>query len=688
MIISNAFPKNQSIRKILLAAAVETVFVLHAASSALAHSEVENKYIDMDLAQLMQMTITSVSKKPQALADAAAAVFVITQEDIRRSGVTTIPDALAMAPGLQVARISSSKWAISSRGFGGYTSNKLLVMIDGRSVYTPAYSGTYWDMQNTLLEDVDRIEVIRGPGGTLWGANAVNGVINIITKKAQDTLGTMVRAGVGNQEKLSAAARHGITIGSSAFGRFYVTTNDRGSNVLADSGQDANDDWRNIQTGFRMDGMAGAKNEWTLQGDLYKNNGDQIVYPLWLEDFPFSTSDYSDYSASGGNLNGNWQHRLSGGDLFTVKAYIDGVNRDESYAEQTFTTVDLDLQYETRLGERNSVTMGTGYRYIDAEFDGSFQAQIPNQSNAVYSAFLQDEIKLLPDRLWLTLGTKYEHNDFTGSEWQPSARLLLKPAADHTLWTAVARAVHTPSMAEDSGTLMAAVIPLPAPPFGPGTQTSRLLGNPSLDSEILIAYEAGYRWQARKNLSFDVAVYYNDYDDLVTTHPTTDSTSFDLLFNNAKKGNGRGVELAVNWQARSWWSLFFTYTWQELDLEWQDPLNTVLFGDVSLSEENYPKHQASIRSAIDFAENWQFNCWLRYVDAISGQNKINLDEQIPVASYFVFDANVIWTPQKNIEVMFAGQNLLNSSQLQYVGEIITPSTEIERGVYGKITWHF
>jgi iron complex outermembrane receptor protein len=687
--INNESPLQPSIRKILLAVAAEAVFLMHAAVPALAYSEEDNRYIDMDLAQLMQMTITSVSKKPQALADAAAAIFVITQEDIRRSGVTTIPDALAMAPGLQVARISSSKWAISSRGFGGYTSNKLLVMIDGRSVYTPAYSGTYWDMQNVLLEDVDRIEVIRGPGGTLWGANAVNGVINIITKRSQDTLGTLVRVGVGNQEKLSTAGRYGSTIGSSAFGRLYVTTRDRGSNVLADNGQDGNDDWSNMQTGFRMDGMVGAKNEWTLQGDLYKNKGDQIVSPLWLEDFPYLVTGYNDYTdASGGNLNGSWQRRFTGGDLFTVKGYFDGVNREESFAEQTFVTVDLDLQYETLLGERNSVTMGTGYRHIDAQFDESFQIQIPDQSNVVYSAFLQDEIKLLPDRLWLTLGTKYEQNDFTDNEWQPSARLLVKPAADHTLWTAVARAVHTPSMVEDSGALLAAVIPLPAPPFGPGTQTSRLRGNADLNSEVLIAYEAGYRWQARKNLSLDVAVYYNDYDKIIITHQTLDPTSFDLVFSNAKKGDGRGVELAVNWQARSWWSLFFTYTWQEVDLEWNDPLNKVLFGDVSIYEKNYPTHQASVRSAIDFSENWQLNCWLRYVDAISGQDKLNLNELVPVSSYLVFDANVIWTPHKDLEIMFAGQNLLNSSQLEYVGEIITPSTEIERGVYGKVTWHF
>ncbi len=678
-------PMDPGKRKILITAAIQALFLMQAAVPVLAISEEDNKYIDMNLEQLMQMTITSVSKKPQTIADTAAAVFVITQEDIRRSGVTTIPEALAMAPGLQVSRISSSKWSVASRGFGGYTSNKLLVMIDGRSVYTPAYSGTFWDMQNTLIEDIDRIEVIRGPGGTVWGANAVNGVVNIITKKTQDTLGSMVRAGVGDQEKVSAAARHGSTIGTSAFGRLYVTTNDRGSNMLADSGQDAQDGWQNIQSGFRMDGMVGAKNEWTLQGDLYKNKGDQIVYPYWSDSFPHLKTDYSDFTASGGNLTGSWQRKLTGGDLLTLKAYYDGNNREESYYEQTFATVDLDLQYETALGERNSLTMGTGFRHIDSDFEDSFQVYIPDQNKDLYSAFLQDEIKLIADTLWLTVGTKYEHNDFTGSEWQPSARLLWKPAANHSIWTAVARAVRTPSMLEDSGAITMASFPVP--PLYTTTQTIKLWGNSEYNSETLIAYEAGYRWQAKRNLSLDVAVYYNDYDDIYTTLSSTDPTSFDLLFANAKEAEGHGVEISVNWQARPWWSLMFAYTWQELSVNWQDPSLVATLDDQFYTKNN-PKHQASVRSAIDFAENWQFNCWLRYVDEIQGRDNVNMTEVISVPSYFLFDANLIWKPWNDLEIMLAGQNLLNSSQLQYAAELITPPTEIERSIYGKVTWHF
>jgi iron complex outermembrane receptor protein len=421
---------------ILSAQAVLALQVINPAPSTAADGD--NRYLDMGLAQLMQITVTSVAKKPQTLADTAAAVFVISQEDIRRSGVTSIPEALAMAPGLQVARISASKWSIAARGFGGYTSNKLLVLIDGRSVYIPAYSGTFWDMQNTMLEDIDRIEVIRGPGGTLWGANAVNGVINIITRKSQETLGSLVRTGFGNEEKVTAGARYGGTIGESAFGRLYVTGNDRGSNVLAGSGEDAYDSWDTLQAGFRTDGIVGSQNEWTFQGDVFDNDGDQIVSPFWLDGPPYLTIDHGDYTASGGNLTGSWRHRFDGGDVPTFKSYFDENNRTESYYAQDFTTLDFDLQFETAVGDRNNLTLGTGFRHVDGEFERTFQVWIPDQSSELYSAFLQDEINLLRDRLWLTVGSKFEHNDFTGDEWQSSARMLWKPGVDHSVWAASA----------------------------------------------------------------------------------------------------------------------------------------------------------------------------------------------------------------------------------------------------------
>jgi iron complex outermembrane recepter protein len=649
-----------------------------------ADAEIDETYFNMDLAQLMQVSITSVSKKPQNLADTAAAAYVITQDDIRRSGVTSIPEALALAPGVQVARISASEWSISARGFGGYTSNKLLVMIDGRSVYSPAFSGTYWDQQNTLLEDIDRIEVIRGPGGTIWGANAVNGVVNIITKKAEDTQGTLIRAGAGNQERFMGAARYGGKIGDSTYGRIYVTSNDCGSNVLAANDQDADDGWRSAQGGFRLDGKKGAANEWSLQGNVYDNHGSEIISPFWTNTPPYFTSNYSSYSTAGSNLNGSWKHKLTGGDLLTLNAYYDNTNRKEVYFEQSFATVDVNLQYETHLGDRNNLTMGAGYRRIDGEFMDTFQVQIPDQVNNLYSLFLQDDIKLIPDILIFTLGTKYEHNDFTGNEMQPSARLLWKPATDHSLWTSVARAVRTPTMVEEGGSVTVAAFPTPY-----GTQTTSLRGNPDFGSETLIAYEAGYRWQASKKFSLDVAVYYNDYEDIYTTLPKTKLPVADQYFVNAQNGTGYGMETAVNWKTNEWLSFIVTYTWQNLDLNWDDPslaTQNNLNGD--FVSKSCPRNQISLRSAVELATYWQFNWWLRYVDAIKGRDSVDQTKIISVPSYFLLDANLIWKPQKGLEIMLAGQNLLNSNQLEYISEFLTPSVKIERGVYLKATWSF
>jgi iron complex outermembrane recepter protein len=665
-------------------AAFQALLLAQAIAPAPVAAMIDNRFLDMDLAQLMQVTITSVAKRPQTLADTAAAVYVISQEDIRRSGVTSIPEAIALAPGLYVARISSSKWSISSRGFGGYTSNKLLVLIDGRSVYTPAYSGTFWDMQNTLLEDIDRIEVIRGPGGTIWGANAVNGVINIITKKAQDTQGTLLRAGTGNQERFMGGARHGAKLGDTTYARLYITGNDRAANVLP-SGEDAYDGWNTLQTGFRADGTIGGGSVWTLQGDLFRNDGNQVVFPLWVDGPPYIIADYDTYSASGGNLVGQWQHQFSEGDRFSLKAYYDYNERQESYYEQKFRTFDLDLQYETVLGELNNIIMGVGYRLVDGAFDNTFSISIPDQNNDLYSAFFQDEITLISDRLWLTLGVKYEHNDFTGGEWQPGCRLLWKPATDHTLWGAITRAVRTPSIVENSGEVTITSMPSPW-----GDRKVTLKGNPDFDAETLVAYEAGYRWQARPDLFVDVATYYNDYNDLYTTTSRTDPFDPGLELTNNRSGYGYGLEVSSNWQPRSWLKLVFTYQYQRFEFQGSLLLNDVTGALIidDFSAINTPRNKASFQSSIDFARNWQFNAWLRYMDEIQGRRDVDLINLTPVDAHFLLDANIIWKPKENIEVMFAGQNLLNSSQLEYIAELITPATEIKRGFFAKITWNF
>ena len=649
---------------------------------AIAADPPENEFLEMDLSQLMNVTITSVSKKEQKLSDAAAAVFVITQEDIRRSGVTHIAEALAMAPGLQVARISASKWSVSSRGFAGYTSNKLLVMIDGRSVYSPAYSGTFWDMQNTLLEDIDRIEVIRGPGGTIWGANAVNGVINIITKNSKDSAGGLVRAGFGDQETLQGAARYGGKLSENTYGRIYATYNDRDSNKLAYvSDMDANDDWQNIQTGFRVDGTPKTQSEWTLQGDIYKNQGDQLLFPYWVDGPPYLTQKYSTLDSSGSNLLGRYRHNTSADSALTVQAYYDYNDRQEDYYQATFNTVDLEVQYETNLGQRNSITTGGGYRLVDGSFVGNFQVQLNDRTDSIYSAFLQDEILLLEDTLWFTAGIKYEHNDYTGSEWQPSGKILWKPRERHSIWASVARAVRTPSTVEHDGKVLAAAYPTPV-----GTGTTYIRGTEDFDPEIVLAYEAGYRWQASSALSFDTAIFYNDYSDLYSLAPGNNPYSSDLYFVNGVEGNAFGLEFVVDWKPASWLSFILTYAYLELDLNNDITTSTLTTDFISKAS---PTNQASLRSSIDLSKNWQVNFWLRYTDSITARNSTNvLTDELEVDSYFLFDLNIIWKATEDLEVMLAGQGLFNDGQIQYISELITPATEIQPAVYLKMTYTF
>ncbi len=657
--------------------------LLYGVAPVLAADKVFDRYLDMDLAQLMEVTITSVAKKPQTVADTAAAVFVISQEDIRRSGVTSIPEALAMAPGLQVARISASRWSISSRGFAGFTSNKLLVLIDGRSVYTPAYSGTFWDMQNAMLEDVERIEVIRGPGGTIWGANAVNGVINIITKNAKDTEGTLVRAGFGDQEKLMGAARYGGKIGENTFGRLYVTGNDRDGNVLSDSGEDAFDGWHTLQGGFRADGSVGSKSEWTLHGDVFKNDGDQIIFPFWVDGPPYLTAQRAALSSSGANLLGHWQHQLAGDQRLSTQIYYDYSTRSEDL-NLAFHTLDAELQYETRLGERNEVTVGTGYRRIKGKNEATFQSDFPDRTDNLYSVFLQDALKLIDDQLVLTLGTKWEHNEFTGNEWQPSGKLLWKPTERHSLWTSIGKAVRTPSIMEHEGRLLLASYPTPL-----GTGMTVVTGSKDYHSESVLAYEAGYRWQQSVNLSFDLATFYNDYAEIYTFTPQPSAQGVDMIFINNGRGEGYGLEAVADWKAGAWLRFFLSYSFLKSAFEWENPA-VAQMELKSFVEQLSPRHQVGLRTTIDLAGNWQINGWLRYIDTIEGRGSLDLlkEEGTTIDPYFLFDCNLVWKPSKDMEIMLVGRNLLNSSQPQYVAELHTPFTEIERGYYVKTTWRF
>jgi len=643
---------------------------------------------ELSLEELMNIEITSVSKKAQKLSDAAAAVFVITQEDIRRSGVTSIPEALRMVPGLQVARIDANKWAITSRGFNGRLANKLLVLIVGRSVYSPLYSGVFWEAQHTLLEDVDRIEVIRGPGATLWGANAVNGVINIMTKQAKETQGGMVATGTGTEERGFGSVRYGAKLADDTYYRAYAKYFNRDNGVDA-SGKEMADDWEVVSGGFRIDSQTSDNNSLTLQGDIYDGHaGGTYKFASLLA--PFSQTFDDDTDISGANILARWKHDFSQSSDMALQLYYDRTEHNEALVEEDRDTFDTDFQHRFALSNQQEIIWGLGYRLTCDDINNSFNTSLEPDSrdDHLFSAFVQDNITLVKNRLRLTLGSKFEHNDYTGFEIQPNGRLLWTPDERHSVWASVSRAVRTPSRIEHDGHYNYEVIA----PFTPDNPTPMpalvtLAGDRDFDSEELIAYELGYHVQATSRLYVDIATFYNVYDNLRTVEPGTpfleiSPTSAHIVqptvADNKMDGETYGVELMVDWRALDWWRLQGAYTYLQMQLHTDEDS-----GDIyTLNLEGLsPHHQLSLRSSMDLPKELELDMWVRYVDNLPYQN---------VGSYFNLDLRLGWKPHKNLELSIVGQNLLDNHHpelLKSEGEM-SLSSEVERSVYVKITCWF
>ncbi len=633
--------------------------------------------MDMDLESLMDLEVTSVSKKPQKQSEAAAAVFVITNENLRRWGVSSIPDALRRVPGLQVARIDANKWAITSRGFNSRFANKLLVLIDGRSVYTPLFAGVYWDMQDVVLEDVDRIEVIRGPGGTLWGANAVNGVINIITKSSSETQGNFIAATAGNEIDGIGTVRHGGQLKNGANYRIY------GKYSKYDNGHSndrTHDDWKLGQVGFRSDWDSQQRDSYTLQGDFYHGKAGNLVnIPTGAAGPPPTTVKQvnDDTDLDGGNLLFRWKRTLSDTSNFVLQTYYDYVKRDEQVTlYENRDIIDVDFQHNFRLGNMHDILWGSGFRRTsdDTNNNPTFSVRDTRRDVNLYSAFLQDEISLR-DNLLLTLGSKFEHNDFSGFEYQPSARLAWVLSDLQTVWGAVSRAVRTPARGEQD--VMLRLIPPPA--ADPGVPVFAK-GDDDFDSEDMIAYELGYRINYHDNWSVDVAAFYNNYDDLRTLDPVT-APPADVLFpfDNNMDGKTYGVEVAGQLQIRRGWNLHANYTWMKMDLD----LNSGSNDRFSESfEDATPNHQATVWSSVELVKNIEFDAAVRYVDDIEVTG-------IDIDSYVELDARLGWKPRSDLEISLVGKNLLDSSHEEFLPDFIaTQPTEVERSIYIKGIWSF
>ncbi|HEV8337056.1 MAG TPA: TonB-dependent receptor plug domain-containing protein [Candidatus Polarisedimenticolia bacterium] len=618
---------------------------------------------------VMNMEVTSVSKKPETLRDSPAAVYVITSEDIRRSGATSLPDLLRLVPGVQVARVNSSTWAVGVRGFTSSLSRSLLVLIDGRSVYSPLFAGVYWDAQDTLFNDIERIEVIRGPGATLWGANAVNGVINIITKSAQATQGAYASLRLGNEDRLVATGRFGSkTSGNVAF-RTFAKFSDRDAQFHADG--DDYDGWHMALAGFRLDADPQNQDHLSFQGSAYSGSaGARSTITTYTS--PYLRIDEEDTDLWGADLLGQWKHRLGGNSETTLQLYYDRTHRSQSAFQEDRDTFDVDFRHLIQVGSRHDLLWGAGYRITsgDTESVPTIQFSPPDRTDDVWSAFVQDEIRLVPSRWTLTIGSKFEHNDYNGFDCQPNIRLLFSPGPRHVLWSAISRALRIPSRVESDLSITALLEPT-TPTF------IRVVGTKDFEPERLVAYEAGYRVEAAKRLFLDFAVFYNDYDQLLSLEPGTpftetspppNHTVIPIFFRNKMTAKAGGAELAYEWQPLDVWRLSGSYSYLRLNaVSAADSGDTTTAGSI---EGSSPRHMAGLRSALDLPRSFSLDMTLRYVGSLPRQR---------VEGYTEMDVMFSRRLTHGIEVSLAGQNLLSRHHAEFAGG----ATEIERSFLGR-----
>jgi iron complex outermembrane recepter protein len=641
---------------------------VHAEQSAL--MSVAWRLADLSLEELGNIEVTSVSKRGERLADAPASVYVITGSQIRRSGATNLPEALRLAPNLHVARASASGYTISARGFNSSSANKLLVLVDGRSIYSPLFSGVFWDVQDVMLEDIDRIEVISGPGGTLWGVNAVNGIINIITSEAGQTQGGLVAAGAGNRDA-EVALRYGGTYGSTNSGtnggthgsqlsyRLYGKSFQR-QHTRTETGLDINDEQRHRQIGGRLDWQAGP-DKFALTADAYEGwreqplPGNIVISGVTIPIGPVPTS--------GANLVARWSRQLDAGQSVMLQAYLDHTRRTTTPTfGEVLNLAELQLQHGLRLGERHEFSWGAEYRRgKDEVTNSSYLAFLPARLTQSWSAlFAQDEIKLLPT-LRMTLGARAEHNDYTGREWLPSARLAWKATPDDMLWTAWSRAVRAPTR-------------LDRDTFVPGQPPYLLAGGPNVRAEVAKVLEAGYRGQPSKRLNLSATLFRAEYDDLRTTELTTSGPPA-ATYGNRMAGVVRGIELWGTWQPAPAWRLQASLNrlWQDLRVE----PGSLVPNAVQLTEGTNPGRRSHLSAAWDLGPASELDISVRYVSKLP----------LPlVPSYTAVDLRWGWRPAQNIEVSLNIRNLNGGGHGEFTAQ--ATRSELDRAVLAKLVLSF
>lgn len=630
----------------VLFAALAGLFTV-AAGDALAQSPLSQTAVlkRMSLDELANLEVTLVSKRPEKLTETASAVQVITADDIRRSGATSLPEALRLATNLRVAQVNAYGWVVSARGFSGVFTNKLLVMIDGRSVYTPLFAGVLWDVQNPLLEDIDRIEIVSGPGGTLWGTNAVNGVINIVTKRARDSQGLYVSAGGGSTPRSTASLRYGGAAGPNLSWRAYGERSDRAPSRLP-SGADATDAWNMAQLGGRIDWQLSPSSTITIQGDAYA--GTEETLP-------------EDSSVNGQNILVRWSHARSSSSGLTLQAYVDRTYRRDvpSTITDKLVTMDVDFQQHFAVGGRHDVLWGAVYRRMadDTPTSTAFVGFVPQQRDmTLASAFVQDEVTLIPARLKVTAGTKIEHNTFSGIEWQPSGRLAWTASAHHTIWGAISRAVRSPSRIDVDYHIPARVLTVGEPGVN---------GGPTFDAETMIAYEVGVRTQVTPASALSIATFFNAYDDLFSVEPVNGTATYQIQ--NGTQGTAWGVEITETYQPNARWRLRGGYTYFRKDLS-AKPGH--VFDPSSLG--NDPGHQALLQSTLNIGTRVEFDLVARAVSSLPKPS---------VAGYVTADVRVAWKIGRG-ELAVVGQNVTAHRHAEF------DLQQIPRSVHARTTWRF
>jgi iron complex outermembrane receptor protein len=634
----------------------------------------------LTLEQLGNIEVTTQSKEPTEIWNTPAAIYVLTGEDIRRSGVTNVPDALRLIPGVNVFRVNGARnWAVGIRGLADQFSRYVLVLIDGRSVYTPLFGGVLWTINNVMLEDIDRIEVIGGPGGTIWGTDAVNGVINIITKDSRETKGTLISAGGGSVDQNTEDLRHGSerngwTWRADGFGfvrapEYHI-------------GGQPNYDWsRDAQVGFRVDHDT-PTDEFTVQGDAYWGKfGD--AQNLSTYEPPTSFTSYSSTNVSGGNLRTRWRRRFSDKSDIYLQAYWSHDHRIGSNFGEDRDTYDVDFLNRLRATPRQQFTWGAGIRLSPSEVTQTISTDGFNPSSrteGIYSGFVQEELRLVPEKLTLTAGSKLEHNNYTGFEYQPNVRLLFTPTEKFSAWGSVARAVRIPDRVNED--IHDDIFALPSP-----VAFVRLTGNHHLISERLIAYEGGFRTLLHPRFYVSASGFYNAYRNIIALSGLTPTAAptppfppgallFDVQYINGIHGSTKGAEIAPDLQVASFCRIRSGISYLNIDLK-NEPGVTNKLTLTSLLGSS-PKYQAFIQSEVNLPHHFEFDPSFRYVDSLPAQS---------VRAYTTADARIGWNPTKRFSLSVTGQNLFQPHHAEF-GIDPPPTVLIKRGVYAKLVWSY